>query len=580
MFPPTYRMGPEYVRPNLALRSAQSFLVNRCRAFVYAALPTVCGFFLFSTPLLAAPPENAPLPPSRVVETDESRAMDAIKEQIVNLFEKRDYPALEALAERYRNDRNRFSSGTSALALFHDAFAQRPQGTTDEEWEKTISGLEEWSQANPGSPTPKLALTAVWVSYGWKARGNGTGNTVTGERNRIFMERLAKAQAALEEAKPMRAKCPDYYSVLQGLALGQGWDKETYSEVCSEGEKQFPDNYSVYMGKCYFLQPKWYGRDPEWQNYLRASADKFGGEDGDLLYARVIGNLDAVTTNIMTSRDISWDRVKKGYEVMLKRYPNALNALSHYAGLAVKATDWPLARKLFTQLDNRVVLPIWKTQANFEKARNQALLGYTANGEPRDDHHYTSIDLSRLENYKLQGFWEAPTGHVLLGGVPFEIPATRGSLQTKGVGAPGPNNFQIPMEVRKPTDIYILLNGNFVRPQYAGKKVGEFIVTFKGGKKQNFPITAWKTLRETWSFDDAIIPPQVEGNPHLENIYAEMERRGDKPATGFLDMYVIKLDHPNWNDELSGIEVRDLSDETVHDVAPSLIISAITVKHD
>ena len=208
-----------------------------------------------------------------------------------------------------------------------------------------------------------------------------------------------------------------------------------------------------------------------------------------------------------------------------------------------------------------------------------ALLAITSFAALRDDGRYTFVDLGPLENFKLNAVKKSPTGHVTLGGVPFQILPQRGALQTKGLYAEGPNVFRIPAEIRRPTEIYILLNGGYVKPEFAGKKVGEVVAQFKNGKEQTFPIIAWKTLRETWSYDDKIVKPDSEGNPKLINVYSEAQNRG-RPAKAFLDMYVIKLEHEEGADELSAIEVRDLSEETVHDICPALIISGVTVKHD
>lgn len=364
MFPLTFRMDPGGTRPKFALgMTLAPFQVIALVAF---------GILLPCSLASAALEANSPLPPPHVVESDESLQMDAIKSEVAALLNKRDYTGVEALADRYRSDPKRFASGTSALMVFYRTFERKVAEFSDEDWEKMISGLEEWKLAKPDSPTPRLALATAWKSYAWNARGNGVSSTVTPEGYQLFFDRLGKANAELEEAKPAHSKCPDYYFVAQGIGPGQEWEREAYDELCNEGEKLFPDNYALYMYKCYFLLPKWYGKEGEWEAYLDASADKFPGEDGDLFYARVVGNLDGMTGNIMRAPTVSWPRAKKGFEVMLKRYPTSLNGLSSYASVACKAEDWPLAKKLFGQIGDRVTLTIWKTEERFLKARVEA----------------------------------------------------------------------------------------------------------------------------------------------------------------------------------------------------------------
>lgn len=199
--------------------------------------------------------------------------------------------------------------------------------------------------------------------------------------------------------------------------------------------------------------------------------------------------------------------------------------------------------------------------------------------DPGDD-HFTCLDLTPSANFKINFVAHSPTGRVEFKGVPFELPESKQVLQTEGVRAPGPASFHIPAEVARPRAVYILLQGCFVKPQFKGRKVGEIVVEFKGGKKSTYPITAWETLRETWSYNTQIVQPKATATARLVNVYAEPEYRAGKPSTGFLDMYVIEFERGAMTEDLEAIEINDLSKELLHDVAPALIVSGITVKHD
>jgi hypothetical protein len=47
-----------------------------------------------------------------------------------------------------------------------------------------------------------------------------------------------------------------------------------------------------------------------------------------------------------------------------------------------------------------------------------------------------------------------------------------------------------------------------------------------------------------------------------------------------MDMYSIDLEKGVFGHDLKAIEIRDTSKESVGDIAPSLIVTGITVKHD
>jgi hypothetical protein len=152
-------------------------------------------------------------------------------------------------------------------------------------------------------------------------------------------------------------------------------------------------------------------------------------------------------------------------------------------------------------------------------------------------------------------------------------------IQTEGPLEHDPLTFTIPASVHRPRVIYILLSGAYVDEAFKGKQVGEFVLEFADKKTVTYPIIAWQTIRETWAYNTDIQRPVSEGNPKLLNVYQERQFRG-KPATAFLDMYVVELDHDVKDKELSSITVNDTSRETVGNVAPSLIITGITVKHE
>jgi hypothetical protein len=184
------------------------------------------------------------------------------------------------------------------------------------------------------------------------------------------------------------------------------------------------------------------------------------------------------------------------------------------------------------------------------------------------DEAFTCVDLSAAANFKINAVRQYPTGHVRFEGVAFDLPASRMGLQTEGLFAKGPTSFEIPAKVSRPTAIYILLSGGYVRPEFKGKQVGEILLEFTGEEPLTFPITAWETIRETWAYDSDIQQPDSRGNPKLVNVYRERQIRAGKPATGFLDMYVIELEHLKFGAELNTITIRDTSRETVDNISP------------
>jgi len=294
--------------------------------------------------------------------------MQAMKEKAQELFAKRDFAQLEELAERSRQDPKVFASGTCAIVVFYRAFHERPNTTSDHEWQKEIEGLQDWIAAKPESVTARVALASVWVVYAWAARGNGYGE----KHPELMMERLEKAHSVLDEARRLGPKCPGWYFQAENVALGEGWGRKEVDEVFEEGRKLYPDVLEISLARSYYLQQRWYGNPGEWEAFVTKSADQVGGEEGDILYARLLWYLDSKSDNVFGDGDIPWERVKRSFRVLLKRYPESLNALGAFARLACHAQDWATARQTFEQIGDRVELKTWKNKAEFLAFRNEA----------------------------------------------------------------------------------------------------------------------------------------------------------------------------------------------------------------
>jgi len=187
-----------------------------------------------------------------------------------------------------------------------------------------------------------------------------------------MMERLEKAHSVLDEARRLGPKCPGWYFQAENVALGEGWGRKEVDEVFEEGRKLYPDVLEISLARSYYLQQRWYGNPGEWEAFVTKSADQVGGEEGDILYARLLWYLDSKSDNVFGDGDIPWERVKRSFRVLLKRYPESLNALGAFARLACHAQDWATARQTFEQIGDRVELKTWKNKAEFLAFRNEA----------------------------------------------------------------------------------------------------------------------------------------------------------------------------------------------------------------
>jgi hypothetical protein len=314
------------------------------------------------------------LPIPEAVVSEEKADHDKIAHEAADLLAKRDFASLDKRARELRAEKRIYPDGTSALWSFYNGVETVAKHAPDPQWMALLALLNDWIKAAPDSITPRVALAETLVAYAWRARGTGWANTVTEEGGRLMEQRLGAAHKILNEARNLHERCPRWWTVAQRVALGEGWDAHTYNTVCDEGLALYPENQSIYFNKAYELQPRWYGKPGEWEQFAAASAEKVGGDEGDMLYARIIWHLNEMNIfhNIFPESGIKWDRVKRSFEVLHKTYPDSLQVISEFVSLACNAGDWKKARELFTVIGGRVDTVIFPRKETFLRYRNDA----------------------------------------------------------------------------------------------------------------------------------------------------------------------------------------------------------------
>lgn len=123
-------------------------------------------------------------------------------------------------------------------------------------------------------------------------------------------------------------------------ALGLQAKRTQFDGIFNEATRSEPGYETYYYRRAIYLLPRWYGLEGEWESDLATAADKLGGEQGDMLYAQVVWNLNQLYyVTPFPDANLSWKRVDRGFEVIEKRYPDALEARVERAYLACIAPN-------------------------------------------------------------------------------------------------------------------------------------------------------------------------------------------------------------------------------------------------
>jgi len=208
-------------------------------------------------------------------------------------------------------------------------------------WDEHLAKLRQWRTAQPTSGAAALMEASYWVSYAWFARGTQYAVNVPQDAYKITYERVSKARSVLEEAKPYAASNPAWYGLMLEVALLQGWPMPERVALFDEAIRAEPLYDEAYMGMAISLVPKWGGSPGDYERFARAAVAKTKSDYGNLMYARLYWLLANAEweKEPFTELKIPWQRMKSGFDDLMKRYPDSQWNLQNYAYFACRAGD-------------------------------------------------------------------------------------------------------------------------------------------------------------------------------------------------------------------------------------------------
>lgn len=321
-----------------------------------------------------AQPTNAPVagknsvtPPQVIfLESEETKERNEMPARVLSLFTNRDYDALEKMAAEYRASQAEYADGFQKLAFVYNGVTPAC-GAPDEIWQAHQIQLQDWIRAKPDSPTPRIALARLLTAYAWKARGSGWASKVRQEDWQTFFSRLQTALRYLQSANQL--KCPAYWSSLQQIGLGLQFDRAQYDRIFAQATNDFPTYPTYYELRAVYLLPRWNGTGHEWEADLAKSADRMGGDAGDILYARVVWQMHLTysSKNVFNEfPEISYSRVVRGFDAIINRYPDSVAAKTELVHLAALFGDKQRAKEYFLKINGQIDVSLWDGRANFD----------------------------------------------------------------------------------------------------------------------------------------------------------------------------------------------------------------------
>lgn len=239
----------------------------------------------------------------------------------------------------------RFSDGTWKLNSFKSALDQAMKWVTPE---KLLPFIQAWQEKNPNSVAARLVEAQYWQEQAWRARGTGYSSTVSDTDWKKYREGIAKVKAILDQPLLMKSECPEVAVIRITTRFQMGDDTAEIIKEFEEATKRHPDYKRLYYAVANYLQPKWRGSDKQFDEFARDSMKKTEKYFGAGLYAEIylavtLGKCNACYHDF---KYMDADLAFKGFEDLIKKFPDTLNYTRKYLDMACKLEKADLYKKM------------------------------------------------------------------------------------------------------------------------------------------------------------------------------------------------------------------------------------------
>jgi Domain of unknown function (DUF4034) len=235
----------------------------------------------------------------------------------------------------------------------------------DAVWQSRLAELDAWNAEAPESKAALLARATFYNAYALKGRTRELAVDVSPQGWRFFEERRAKAMSLLKEAKA-RLETEIHYHYL--LVLIQAPDRESHADATKHVRivaKKAPGYWPVYDALATYLQVSWGTSRDALPDFAKTWSDALGGDDGDILYARLMGYAAySEGANFLALCKPDGARIARGYDAVLKRVNSKdpgerLKWLAGYAHTMARLGDWRRARSAMLRMGKTNYFGYW-----------------------------------------------------------------------------------------------------------------------------------------------------------------------------------------------------------------------------
>lgn len=265
---------------------------------------------------------------------------------------------LVVLARRLRESREKFSEGLEKRYDLMVGLSSPPRGR-ESDWREWLAKFDRWEQRAPGNLDVQLGRARTMMKFAWEAREGKWGKDAGVDQTAEYKTRLATARVLLERIQQTQPEDADAYLILHELGLSEGWSKAEMHAFFERGIVIHPNYFRLYTAHAVSLMQRWGGDAGEWEAFAAWAADR-NKEMGDELYCRIAWAMRELhRPDFFRETRVDWPRMRRGFDLIMARYPGNKWNRNAYAWFACRANDRLAARTQFQQLGEHWHCSLW-----------------------------------------------------------------------------------------------------------------------------------------------------------------------------------------------------------------------------
>ena len=283
---------------------------------------------------------------------------------VSQLFSDAKFSELDRLAQDARRQVPVADNFVSDLARFYEVIPTPKSDDPDNVWENFESKFKSWLKSIPDSLTARIALSELYIRWGWKLRTLASHNAPSFSGSSDAKEKFQAAAATLAEASGLGIKDPELYAALIRDGAGLGWSKSDIDNKFDAGKALWPGYYPLYQSKAIYLLPELYGGLKEELDFATTETNQLHGDASDELYALIAdGIVRNVGLRIFEDTGLAWDRIRTGLLSLIRKSQDQsfqIRLLNSLAYIAFAARDNTVAALILRSLsDDQIDLALW-----------------------------------------------------------------------------------------------------------------------------------------------------------------------------------------------------------------------------